>query len=85
MIIGIPEFDRWSFPVDKCRHKELRIQNVRRQNEALLPALELMESGKVSVEAMATHRFSFADAKAAFDLVARYGDGVMKAMIDFDD
>jgi L-iditol 2-dehydrogenase len=85
MIIGIPEFDRWSFPVDKCRHKELRIQNVRRQNEALLPALALMASGKVKVEAMATHRFRFADAKAAFDLVAGYGDGVMKAMIDFDE
>ncbi len=34
MVIGIPEFDRWSFPVDKSRHKELCIQNVRRQNEA---------------------------------------------------
>ena len=83
MVIGIPEFDRWSFPVDKCRHKELTIQNVRRQNEALDPALDLMKDGKVSVEAMATHRFSFRDAKAAFDLVAGYKDGVMKAMIDF--
>ncbi len=83
MVIGIPEFDRWSFPVDKCRHKELTIQNVRRQNEALDPALDLMEDGKVSVEAMATHRFSFLEAKAAFDLVAGYKDGVMKAMIDF--
>jgi L-iditol 2-dehydrogenase len=84
MVIGIPEFDRWSFPVDKSRHKELTIQNVRRQNEALDPALDLMEQGKVSVEAMATHRFSFEDAKAAFDLVAGYKDGVMKAMIDFE-
>ena len=84
MIIGIPEFDRWSFPVDKSRHKELTIQNVRRQNEAVQPALDMMEHGKVSVEAMATHRFRFEDAKAAFDLVAGYKDGVMKAMIDFD-
>jgi L-iditol 2-dehydrogenase len=84
MIIGIPEFDRWSFPVDKSRHKELTIQNVRRQNDAVHPALEMMENGIVSVEAMATHRFSFRDAKAAFDLVAGYKDGVMKAMIDFE-
>ena len=27
--------------------------------------------------------FNFNDAKAAFDLVAGYKDGVMKAMIDF--
>ncbi len=43
----------------------------------------MMEQEKVSVEAMATHRFRFEDGKAAFDLVAGYKDGVMKAMIDF--
>jgi L-iditol 2-dehydrogenase len=84
MIIGIPEFDHWSIPVDKSRHKELCIQNVRRQNEAVQPALDMMVSGEISVEAMATHRFRFEDTKEAFDLVAGYKDGVMKAMIDFD-
>ena len=83
MVIGIPEFERWTFPVDKTRHKELCIQNVRRQNEALHPALEMMASGKVKVDAMSTHRFDFEDSKEAFDLVAGYKDGVMKAMIDF--
>ncbi len=84
MVIGIPEFERWSFPVDKSRHKELCIQNVRRQNEALQPSLDMMADGKVSVDAMATHRFRFEDSKEAFDLVAGYKDGVMKAMIDFE-
>ena len=84
MVIGIPEFDRWSFPVDKSRHKELCIQNVRRQNEAVQPALDMMAEGEISVSAMTTHRFSFEKSKEAFDLVAVYGDGVMKAMIDFD-
>ncbi len=83
MIIGIPEFDRWSFKVDASRHKELCIQHVRRQNEALRPALKMMEQGKINVESMTTHRFDFKDARAAFDLVAGYADGVMKAMIDF--
>ena len=84
MIIGIPEFDRWSFPVDKSRHKELNIQNVRRQNEAVQPALDMMAQGDISVDAMATHRFNFKDTKEAFDLVAGYKDGVMKPMIDFE-
>jgi len=83
MLIGIPEFDHWTIPVDKSRHKELRIQNVRRQNEAVQPALDMMESGVVNIGAMATHRFQFGDVKDAFDLVAGYKDGVMKAMIDF--
>lgn len=84
MVIGIPKFERWSFPVDKSRHKELTIQNVRRQNEAVQPALDLMASGEISVSDMVTHRYMFEDTKQAFDLVAGYHDGVMKAMIDFE-
>jgi len=84
MIIGIPEFDRWSFPVDDTRHKELTIQNVRRQNGEVRPALKMMEQGLIDVNPMVTHRFLFRDAKEAFDLVAGYRDGVMKAMIDFE-
>ena len=83
MIIGIPEFERWSLPVDKSRHKELCIQHVRRQNEAVQPALDMMANGEISVSAMVTHRFEFKDTRQAFDLVAEYKDGVMKAMIDF--
>ena len=84
LIIGIPEFSRWSFPVDKMRHKEIAIQNVRRQNGALEETLELLAEEKVDVSRMPSHRFKFADTKQAFDLVAGYSDGVMKAMIDFD-
>ena len=83
MIIGIPEFDRWSFPVDKMRHKEITIQNVRRQNETLDETLEMISEHKVDVNPMVTHRFAFQDTQEAFDLVSGYNDGVMKAMIDF--
>ncbi len=84
MIIGIPEFDHWSFPTDKLRRKEITIRNVRRQNNCVEKSLEMMENGEVDVSLMPTHRFSFEDTKAAFDLVAGYKDGVMKAMIDFE-
>ena len=83
MIIGIPEFNRWSFSVDKLRHKEITITNVRRQVNCVETALEMMESRQVDVSLMPTHRFSFQDTQKAFDLVAGYKDGVMKAMIDF--
>ena len=33
---------------------------------------------------MITHRFPFEKTKDAFDLVADYRDGVMKAMIEFE-
>lgn len=84
MIIGIPEFDHWSFPVDLLRRKELILVNVRRQVDCVEPSLEMMQDGRIDVNLMLTHRFNFSDTKAAFDLVTNYKDGVMKAMIDFD-
>jgi L-iditol 2-dehydrogenase len=84
MIIGIPEFDHWSFSVDLLRRKEITIQSIRRQNHSVEEALSLMENKGVDVGKMPTHRFRFEQAKDAFDLVTGYKDGVMKAMIDFD-
>jgi len=82
MIIGIPEIDEYTFPINELRRKEICIQNVRRQNESLHDCLHLLDSGKVNVETWATHRFKLSETKAAFDLVADYKDGVIKAMVD---
>jgi L-iditol 2-dehydrogenase len=83
LIIGIPEFDRWSFPTDDFRRKEITVQNVRRQNECTHSVLELIANKKVDVKPMVTHHFPFKETDKAFELVAGYKDGVMKAMIDF--
>ncbi len=83
VIVGIPEFDRWSLNVDLTRRHELSVQFIRRQVGCVEPALEMMSNGKIDVSRMVTHRFPFARTKEAFDLVASYGDGVMKAMIEF--
>jgi len=83
VVVGIPEFDEWSMNVERTRRKEISLQFIRRQVDCVETALELMESGKISIANMVTHRFPFAGTKKAFDLVAEYGDGVMKAMIDF--
>jgi L-iditol 2-dehydrogenase len=84
MIIGIPEFSRWSFSVDKLRHKEITITNVRRQVNCMERALKMMETGQIDVSLMPTHRFNFNETQKAFELVSDYKDGVMKAMIDFE-
>jgi threonine dehydrogenase-like Zn-dependent dehydrogenase len=72
-----------SFLIDKLRHKEICIQNVRRQNHCVQPALDMMDRGDFDVSVMVTHRFPFERAQAAFDLAASYEDGVLKTMIDF--
>ncbi len=83
MTIGIPEFDNWQFSADKARRKEITFANVRRQNHALEPTLEMMENKVFDAHQMVTHRFKFEQTKEAFDLVDNYADGVMKAMIEF--
>lgn len=83
IVVGIPEFDTWSMNVENTRRKEISIQFIRRQVDCVEPALEMMKNGKIDVKNMVTHRFPFEKTKEAFDLVAGYEDGVMKAMIDF--
>jgi len=83
VVVGIPEFDRWSMNVENTRRKEVSIQFIRRQVDCVDTALNLMADGSINIKNMVTHRFSFSQTKEAFDMVAAYKDGVMKAMIDF--
>jgi L-iditol 2-dehydrogenase len=83
ILVGIPEFDHWSISTDIIRRKELCLQNVRRQNECVQPALDMIANGLINVKNLITHHFPFEKTKDAFDLVAEYKDGVMKAIIDF--
>jgi L-iditol 2-dehydrogenase len=81
MLVGIPEVERVSFAIDKIRRKEITIVNVRRQNRCAEEAIGLVASGSAKIGSFATHRFELEKAKDAFDLVADYRDGVIKAMI----
>lgn len=83
MMIGIPSFSRWSLDVDELRRREICIQNVRRQNECAETTLELIADGSISPDKMQTHTFKFDQIIEAFELVAGYKDGIMKAMINF--
>jgi L-iditol 2-dehydrogenase len=81
LVLGIPETDRVSFSIHTLRRKEAPIINVRRQNECVAPAIELVASGQVNLDPLVTHHFPLAETKRAFDLVSNYGDGVVKAVI----
>jgi L-iditol 2-dehydrogenase len=84
MLIGIPTADRVSFSIHDMRRQEICVQNVRRQVECVREALDMIDNGDIDLDFMVTHRFSFSHSKEAFDLVAEYGDGVLKAMIEFE-
>jgi L-iditol 2-dehydrogenase len=84
IIVGIPESDEVSFNISKIRRKEITINNVRRQNNCTQKAIDLIQSGKIDVDFMATHNFKVEDAALAFEIVEGYRDGVIKAIINFD-
>jgi L-iditol 2-dehydrogenase len=82
VIIGTSRQERISFDVDKFKRKELSISYIRRQNHCVQAAIDLIASGRVSVDFMVTHHFPLEETKEAFDLVAGYHDGVIKAIIN---
>ncbi len=83
ILVGIPRIERISFSIDKIRRKEITIINIRRQNKCTQTAIDLVASGRVNVDFMITHRFRFEQTQDAFDMVAEYRDGVVKALIEF--
>jgi L-iditol 2-dehydrogenase len=81
LLIGIPEVDRVSFNINLLRRNELRILNVRRQNECVEQAIELIASGRIDVRPLVTHHFRLEETARAFELVSARTDGVVKAII----
>lgn len=84
VLVGIPSFDNWTFRAEDIRRKEITIKNVRRQNEMTRPTLDLISGGHIHPEKMITHTFTLDRVAEAFELVAGYRDGVMKAMVHTD-
>jgi L-iditol 2-dehydrogenase len=81
LIVGIPEPDRVSFNIHLLRRKEVRVENVRRQNRCIAPAIELVARGAVCLDLLVTHHFPLAETQAAFEMVSAHRDGVVKAIV----
>jgi threonine dehydrogenase-like Zn-dependent dehydrogenase len=82
VIVGIPETDQSSFPAHDARRKGLTFINVRRQNAGIGPVISRIKEGRIRPDFMITHRFSLDRAARAFELLADYRDGILKAIID---
>ena len=81
IMVGIPEEDEIVLDAHQSRRKELSVQYVRRSRHACRQAIDLVTSKRVDVARWVTHRVKLARAAKAFDLVANYADGVLKAVI----
>jgi L-iditol 2-dehydrogenase len=84
VLVGIPSTDRVIFGIHHMRRKELTFKNVRRQRGCVAPVIEMIAAGRIDPKPLLTHRFPLERVAEAFDLVARYGDGVVKALVDLE-
>jgi len=82
VLVGIPPAPRIDFDVHAMRRRELFIKNVRRQKGCLAPAIRFLEEGGLDTPLLLTHRYGLEKAQEAFELVADYRDGVVKAVVD---
>lgn len=80
-LIGIPLEDRTEFRASSARRKGLTIKLVRRMKHTYPRAIALVQRGLVDLQSLLTHEFPLEEAEKAFQLVERYGDGVIKAVI----
>jgi len=84
VLVGIPETDDIAFDIHELRRKEITIINIRRQAHCTQKAIDLLALRRINIDTMVTHRFPLEQTQQAFDLVANYRDGVMKAMVILD-
>lgn len=82
IMAGIPRENVALFPAHHCRRKGLTIKYVRRMKHTYPRAIAMVQDGLLDVQSLVTHRFPLARAAEAYQLVASYKDGVVKAIIE---
>jgi L-iditol 2-dehydrogenase len=86
IVAGIPaEEDAMILNASTIRHKGLTIKIVRRMKHTYPRAIRLVQGGMVDVKPLATHRLPLERIDEAFEMVADYRDGVLRAMIQISD
>jgi L-iditol 2-dehydrogenase len=85
IVAGIPADDTMTMNAGTVRRKGLTIKLVRRMKHTYPRAIRLVQTGRVDVQPLATHRFPLERIAEAFELVAGYRDGVLRAVIQVGD
>jgi len=81
IVAGIPADDTMTMNASTVRHKGLTIKLVRRMKHTYPRAIRLLQRGMVDVKPLITHTFSLERIVEAFEMVAAYEDGVLRAII----
>jgi L-iditol 2-dehydrogenase len=81
IVAGIPADDTMTMNASTVRHKGLTIKLVRRMKHTYPRAIRLVQRGMVDVKPLITHTFPLERIVEAFEMVAAYEDGVLRAVI----
>ncbi len=81
IVVGIPSDDTMTMNASVIRRKGLTIKVVRRMKHTYPRAIRMVQRGLVDIAPLGTHRFPLERIVEAFELVAGYEDGVLRAMI----
>ncbi len=79
-IVGIPPGNRVRFDINLLRRKELSIVNVRRQNDCMSEAVQML-ADELAALRLITHEYPLAEAASAFAVTADYAEGVIKTLL----
>lgn len=81
VLVGIPEGNKHALTASTARRKEVTVKWSRRMSHVYPRAIRMIQSGRVSVEPLVTHRFPLEKGPEALALQSRYDDGVIKAVV----
>jgi L-iditol 2-dehydrogenase len=82
VMVGISGQEEIPLCFTPARRKELVVKWCRRFVRNFPRAIELASNGSIALDALVTHRFPLEKTGDAFELVANYADGVVKAAIE---
>jgi L-iditol 2-dehydrogenase len=82
VLVGIPGDNRLQMNHATARRKGLTIRMARRMKHVYPRAISLVQSGRVNLTGLISHRFPLAQAAQAFALNDAYQDNVVKVIID---
>ena len=82
VLVGISGSDHITMKHSTVRRKGLTIRLSRRMKHVYPRAVSLYQRGAVDLKSLISHRFKLEQSAEAFAMNARYGDGVVKAIID---
>ena len=82
VLVGLGEEDTYRVPMMHITSKEIDIRGIFRYVYTYPLAIELMISGRLNVEGIITHRFSFDDVHEAMRYAETGADGAIKVMVE---